>query len=256
MNDLVSIIMPSYNSEKFIAESIQSVKNQTYLNWELIIVDDGSTDQTLYLVNNFCKEDSRIKFTSLQKNFGAGVARNRALQEATGKYIAFLDSDDVWKPEKIQKQISFLQEKKLSFTFSFYDCISEDGIHLNKRILAPLKLTYSQLFFSNYVGNLTAIYDAEKLGKIAINKIRKRQDWIVWLTILKKTKIAQPVPESLAYYRIRKNSVSSSKILLLKYNYKVYRQFHKLNIFVSFLAMVGFVFVHFFIKPRYIRSIQ
>jgi teichuronic acid biosynthesis glycosyltransferase TuaG len=255
MNDLVSIITPSYNSEKFISEAILSVQNQTYTNWEMIIVDDNSKDKTVAFVQNLMDDDSRIHLIQLQKNSGAGVARNTALNAATGRYIAFLDSDDLWKPEKLSKQIQFMEKYDLPFTFSFYDCIDESGIAMNTRVQTPTKLTYRQLFFCNFVGNLTGIYDTNYFGKIAISAIRKRQDWMVWLTIVKKIKIAQPLPESLAWYRVRANSISASKINLLKHNYSVYRQFHKLNVLVSILCMIGFLFTQLIIKPRFIKKI-
>jgi teichuronic acid biosynthesis glycosyltransferase TuaG len=255
MNDVVSIITPSYNSEKYISEAMLSVQNQTYANWELIIVDDHSKDKTVAIVQNFMDDDLRIHLIQLNKNSGAGIARNTALNAATGRYIAFLDSDDLWKPEKLAKQIQFMKKYDLPFTFSFYDCIDEDGNELNTRVQAPTKLKYRQLFFCNFVGNLTGIYDTHFFGKIAISAIRKRQDWMVWLTIVKKIKVAQPVPESLAWYCVRQDSISASKLNLVKHNYAVYRQFHKLNVAVSVLCMIGFLFTQLIVKPRFIKKI-
>jgi teichuronic acid biosynthesis glycosyltransferase TuaG len=255
MNSLVSIITPTYNSEKFISDAIQSVQKQSYLDWEMIIVDDCSKDKTVEIIQNFMEDDHRIHLIHLDKNSGAGIARNTALTEANGRYIAFLDSDDIWKPQKLSKQIELMQKHNLPFTFSYYDLMNEKGDLLKKCIEAPKKLSYCQLFFCNFVGNLTGIYDANYFGKIAISSIRKRQDWIVWLTILKKIKTAQPVPESLALYRIRENSVSSSKTALLKPNYIVYRKFHKLNILTSLLCMVGFLFTQILVKPRFVKKL-
>lgn len=256
MEGLVSIVTPTFNSEKFISETIQSVQNQTYQNWEMIIVDDCSTDNTINLVYEKAKNDSRIKLNKLEINSGAGIARNYAIEKAKGKYIAFLDSDDLWKPEKLLKQLNFLKERKLPFTFSFYDCIDEQGNKLNRSIEAPLKLTYRQLFFCNYIGNLTGIYDTEYFGKIPINSIRKRQDWMMWLTILKKLKKAYVVPESLAYYRIRKESISSSKMDLIRYNFNIYRNFHQINFIVSFICMSIFLFTQIIIKPTYVKKLN
>lgn len=256
MNEVVSIIIPSYNAEKYISAAILSVQNQTYSNWEMIIVDDNSKDKTVSIVQNFMDDDTRIHLIQLNKNSGAGIARNKGLDSAAGRYIAFLDSDDMWKPEKLAKQIQFMKKHDLPFTFSFYDCIDEDGKALNKTVQAPTKLTYRQLFFCNFVGNLTGIYDTNFFGKIAISAIRKRQDWMVWLTILKKIKIAQPAPESLALYRVRKDSISASKINLVKHNYTVYRQFHKLNILSSICCIMGFLFTQLIVKPRFIKKIK
>jgi teichuronic acid biosynthesis glycosyltransferase TuaG len=253
---LVSIITPAFNSEMFISESIRSVQNQTYENWEMIIVDDGSSDATASIVAKMAQQDERIRFFRLEKNSGTGVARNFALGKTNGNYIAFLDADDLWKPLKLEKQIDFLTANKLPFTFSFYECIDEDGKSLNKRVESPRKLSYRQLFFCNYVGNLTGIYDVNYFGKINISSIRKRQDWMHWLTILQKTKSAQPVPESLAYYRIRGNSISASKLDLLQHNFTVYRTFHGLNFAMALFYMTGFLFTQLLVKPRYIKEIK
>lgn len=253
---LVSIIIPSFNSEKFISETIQSVQNQTYNNWELILVDDCSTDETIAIVKEISALDSRIIVSQLDINSGTGIARNVALSMAKGRYIAFLDADDLWKPRKLEKQIDFLLTNKLPFTFSFYDCINEDGKLLDRTVEAPRNLSYQQLFFCNYIGNLTGIYDTNFFGKIAISSIRKRQDWMNWLTILKKIKKAKPVPESLAFYRIRQNSISATKVELLKHNFNVYRRFHKFNYGISLICMIGFLFVQLIIKPRYNKTIK
>lgn len=251
---LVSVITPSFNSAKFIADTIHSVQNQSYSNWELIIVDDCSTDKTVKIVNNFISNDSRIFLYQLNENSGAGIARNLAIQNAKGRFIAFLDSDDLWKPEKLKKQVNYLILNNVPFTFSYYECINDQGKALNKMVKAPKVLTYNQLFFCNFVGNLTGIYDVNYFGKIPISKIRKRQDWILWLTILKKVKTSKPIPESLAFYRVRTNSISASKIGLLKSNYTVYRQFHELNVILSILCMIGFLIVQLFVKPGYIQK--
>ncbi len=254
MGDLVSIITPTYNSEKFISATIQSVQSQTYTNWELIIIDDCSTDTTVDIVNNEIKSDSRIKLHALTENKGTGVARNVGIEVAEGSYISFLDSDDLWLPSKLEKQLDFMKEDNLAFTFSFYECIDEEGNKLNIRKEAPAQITYKKLFFCNYIGNSTAIYNAKILGKIPINKIRKRQDWMLWLTILKVIKTAKPVPEVLACYRIRKNSISSSKLELLKFNFNVYHKFHKMNYFASLGSTLVFIFTQLIIKPGYSKK--
>ncbi|MCV9932308.1 glycosyltransferase family 2 protein [Flavobacterium sp. LS1R47] len=253
--DLVSILIPTYNCEKFIDKTIQSVQNQSYPNWEIILVDDASTDNTVAIIKEFAQADNRIKIIELENNSGNGFARNIALNKANGRYIAFLDADDLWFPLKLEKQIKFLKDKNLPFTFSFYEWIDEEGNVLNKKIEAPLNLTYQQLFFCNYVGNLTAIYDVEFFGKITIEATQKRQDWRLWLTILKQIKEAEPVPEFLAYYRIRKDSISSSKFKLIKHNFGVYRRFHGFNFMVSCILMTRFLFTQLVIKPKYIKRV-
>jgi glycosyltransferase involved in cell wall biosynthesis len=253
---LVSVIIPTFNSEKFISEAILSVQNQDYTNWEIILVDDCSTDATLSIVSELALNDKRIKYAKLAENSGTGVARNSALAEANGKFIAFLDADDLWKTNKLELQVKFMQANKLPFIFSFYDCIDEEGKPLNKRVEAPINLSYRQLFFCNYIGNLTAIYDVNYFGKIAISSIRKRQDWMLWLTVLKKIKIAHPIPESLAYYRVRDNSLSTSKFDLIKYNFAVYRKFHGFSFPIAVACMKLFLFTQLFIKPWYIKKIK
>jgi len=254
MNELVSIIIPTYNTEKFIGDTLQSVQNQTYQNWEMILVDDASTDRTVSVIEEFAKNDSRIKLFKLEKNSGNGFARNIALEKAVGKYIAYLDADDLWFSNKLEKQIGFLKANNLHFTFSFYDCIDEEGNSLNRRVEAPINLTYDELFFCNYVGNLTAIYDADYFGKIILEATQKRQDWRLWLTILKQIQFTKPVPEPLAFYRIRKDSISSSKFKLIKHNFGVYREFHGFNFLFSVLLMARFLFTQLIIKPRYIKK--
>lgn len=255
MSELVSIITPTFNAEKFIRATIESVLNQSYQNWEMILVDDASTDKTVSIIKEFAKKDNRLKLNELPKNSGNGFARNIALEKATGKYIAYLDADDLWFPMKLENQIQFLKINNLPFTFSFYDCIDEEGNSLNRRVQAPLELTYDQLFFCNYVGNLTAIYDVDFFGKIVIEATQKRQDWRLWLTILKQIEVTKPVPEILALYRIRKDSISASKFKLIKHNFGVYREFHGFNFVFSVLLMARFLFTQLIIKPRYIKKI-
>jgi len=254
MEALVSIITPTYNSDEFILQTIRSVQSQTYQNWELIIVDDASKDSTVQKIEKLVHEDSRIIFFRLESNRGPGIARQRALDEARGQFIAFLDADDIWKPNKIERQIEFLKSQKLSFTFSSYESIDEKGLEIINYVRAPKQLSYNMLFFGNFIGNLTGIYDAQALGKIPISNIKKRQDWIMWLDILKKIKKTKSIQESLAFYRVRTDSISSSKRKLLKYNFNVYRTHHKLSFFTSILAMTIFLFIHFTLKRMYIRK--
>lgn len=255
MNNLVSILTPTYNTEKFIRATIESVQNQTYQNWEMILVDDASTDETAKIISDFADKDSRIKLFKLSKNSGNGFARNEALEKATGKYIAYLDADDLWSSTKLEKQIQFLKTNNQPFTFSYYDSIDEEGNNLKRRVESPNPLTYKELFFCNYVGNLTAIYDTEYFGKIKLESSEKRQDWRIWLTILKQLKAVEAVPESLAFYRIRKDSISSSKFKLIKHNFGVYRDFHGFNFVFSVLLMIRFLFTQLIIKPRYIKKV-
>ena len=228
MKSLVSIIMPSYNSVKFIPTTIESVLNQTYQNWEMIIVDDMSSDNSNDIINDFIQQDSRIKLIKLDKNSGPAIARNRAIKEAKGRYIAFLDSDDLWTPDKLSKQISFMQEHDVALSYTGYYRIAEESAEIIDKIHVPEKVDYSELLKQNIIGCLTAIYDTQKIGKVYMPDVRKRQDFGLWLNILKKVPYAYGVDEPLAYYRVRTASVSSNKILASTYNWKLYREVEKL----------------------------
>ncbi|WP_066351163.1 glycosyltransferase family 2 protein [Aliarcobacter skirrowii] len=229
MSDLVSIITPSYKSERFISQTIDSVLAQTYQKWEMIIVDDVSPDNSNKIIEEYCKKDSRIKLIKLEKNSGPAVARNRAIEEAQGRYIAFLDADDLWKPEKLEKQIMFMEEKNCALSYSAYETMSEEGELQNKYINPPLKISYKDLLKSNHIGCLTAIYDTQKIGKVYMPNISKRQDYGLWLKILRKTGFAYGLEESLGVYRIMSNSVSSNKFKLLKYHFKLFTEFENIS---------------------------
>ncbi len=230
---LVSIITPTYNSEVFIKDTFESIKSQTYTNWEWIVVDDFSSDSTFEIVESFMLLDNRIKLYRNDSNSGAAVTRNRAIERATGRFIAFLDSDDLWCDTKLEKQISFMLEHKITFSYSAYSIINESGIASEKIVDPPDKIDYMSLLKENQIGCLTAIYDQQILGKCYMPLIRKRQDYGLWLSVLKKTPFAYKVPGVLAVYRIRNQSVSSSKINLLKFNYRLFREFEKLSVFKS-----------------------
>lgn len=251
MNALVSIITPCFNSEKYISQAIQSVLNQTHQEWELLLVDDCSSDETFSIISNFASQDNRIKAFKLDENSGAGVARNFAIQKASGNYIAFLDADDLWKSEKLEKQLHFMHTQNIPFTFSFYETIDEVGNLRNETITTPSKIKYQQLYYCNWIGNLTGIYSVDFFGKIPIAPIKKRQDWMMWLQIVKQIQIAIPVPESLAFYRVREDSISASKWKLIQYNFKVYRDFHKRNFISACFDTLQFLYVQLVIKPKY-----
>lgn len=230
--ELVSIIMPLYNSEKFIDVTLKSVLNQTYKNFEILITDDLSKDDGANKVLEYQKKDSRIKLFKLKVNSGAGIARNNSIAKAKGRYIAFLDSDDLWKPNKLEKQIEFMKKNNCAFSFTEYEQISENGLYLGNVRKVPKLLTYKEAIYYNPIGCLTAIYDTNMLGKVYMPSIRKRQDYALWLKILKKTD-GFGINQNLASYRIRENSISSNKISLLKWHWKLYREQEKMNLFKS-----------------------
>ncbi len=240
-----------FNSEAYISETINSVINQTHSNWELLLIDDASTDKTLEIVQPFLKVHSNISLIINEKNLGAAITRNKGIEAAKGDYIAFLDGDDVWKPNKLEKQLAFMETTHCDVCFSSYDLINEKGEPLNKTIKALQTLTYKKLLKSNYIGNLTGIYNAKALGKITSCNLRKRQDWSLWLTAIKKSgKAAKSIEESLAYYRVREASMSSNKFNLIQYNYWVYRKGLGFSVIKSIYYMTLFLFEHFFIKSK------
>jgi len=255
-SSLVSVIMPAYNSAKFIAESIQSVINQTHQNWELLIIDDASEDATLNIIETLQLEDSRIKHCKNSINEGAGISRNKAIRAAKGNFIAFLDADDLWLPEKLEIQLEFMFSKDLDMTYSSYYLIDEAGKFLDKKVQALPTLTYKKLLKSNYVGNLTGIYSVDKLGKIYSPILRKRQDWALWLSVMQKIGATKGILKPLAKYRIRENSISNNKTGLLKYNYLIYSEFLKYNKLKSLIKMGIFLKEHFFVKKRQVTSLN
>lgn len=225
---LVSIIMPTYNCGKFIAETIKTVLEQTYTNWELVIVDDCSKDDTEQVVKNF--NDSRIRYYKLEQNSGAAVARTTAMQKAEGEYMAFLDSDDLWKKDKLEKQLKFMKDNKYNFTCTAYEQVDEQGNKLGKIIKTKKKAGYNRILLDCPVGNSTVMYNVSALGKFEVPNIRKRNDDALWLQMLKKEKYIYGMDDVLMEYRIRTNSISSNKLDLIKYHWKLYREIEHLSV--------------------------
>lgn len=234
MNDLdkklISIVMPSYNDEKFIPQAIQSVLAQTHTLWELIIIDDNSTDTSRDIISAYCKKDQRITLFSNQKRSGVGKARNLATKKAQGKYIAFLDSDDLWHPEKLKTQINFMQKNELAFTYGSYRLTDENDQKLGTFTIPQQTISYTDLLKSSDIGCLTAIYDTEKLGKRYMPEILRGQDYALWLEILKQLKTATGMQEILATYRIRKRPFLRHKIRVAYYRWRIYQKIEKLSL--------------------------
>jgi teichuronic acid biosynthesis glycosyltransferase TuaG len=203
MDNLVSIITPLHNCELFIEETIKSVINQTYINWEMIIVDDCSTDKGVDIVSRYQSINPRVKLIINNENLGAALSRNKAIEQANGRFIAFLDSDDLWLPQKLEKQIQFMLDTQSPFTYTYYSQITENGGFIKNLDNPPLKVSYKSTLKANRIGCLTAIYDTAFFGKVYMENLRKRQDYALWLNLLKKTDYAHGLPEILASYRIR-----------------------------------------------------
>ncbi len=221
-NELVSIITPCFNCSKYISQMMDSILAQTYPNWELLITDDCSTDNSRDIIRSYCEKDSRIKLFVLEKNSGAGVARNKSISEAKGRYIAFCDSDDLWKPRKLEVQLAFMQDNGYEFTFCKSDVVDISGniIEINERV--P-RVSYRSTKIINYIGTTNAMYDTKRIGKFFMRDVRKRQDWLHWIDILKKTHFAYCVPERLTSWRKGDDSLSSNKKSLFKYHKVVYQ---------------------------------
>lgn len=230
---LVSVITPTYNCGGFIAETIESVQKQNYTLWEMIIVDDCSTDDTKKVVEDFLRQDDRIKYYCLEKNSGAAVARTKAMELATGQYIAFLDSDDLWMPDKLTRQIAFMKENKYAFTSTSYQHMAENGVMLDKILKAVDRTDYNRLLLDCPVGNSTVMYDVSKMGKFEVPNIRKRNDDALWLAMLKKEKYIYGLSDVLMKYRLRNDSISSNKWSLVKYTWQLYREIEHLTVFSS-----------------------
>ncbi|KAA6310586.1 putative teichuronic acid biosynthesis glycosyltransferase TuaG, partial [termite gut metagenome] len=222
IKDLVSIITPTYNSSQFIKETINSILNQSYTNWELLITDDCSTDNSIEIISQYAQQDSRIKLFCLSENSGAGIARNNSIKYAKGRFIAFCDSDDKWLPEKLEKQVAFMLKHEYALVYSSYFTCTENG-KLEGKVLCRPEVSYYDLVKENCIGCLTAMYDTKRLGKIYMPTIRKRQDWALWLITLKQCRYAYGILDPLAIYRLRRNSLSSNRLNLISYNIKIYR---------------------------------
>ncbi|BDA01582.1 glycosyltransferase family 2 protein [Vibrio cholerae] len=244
MNELslVSIITPSYNCAKTVHKTIQSVQAQTYPHWEMIIVDDCSTDNSVEILNGYAKQDPRIRVIARKWNAGPAIARNVAIEESKGRFIAFLDSDDSWHPTKLEKQIQFMLDNNVSLSYTSYDKYDSEGKFLGA-FIPPSKLSYQDLLKSNSIGCLTAIYDSSLIGKVYMPNIAKRQDMGLWLRILKKVDYAYGMPDILAdYLAVQANSVSSNKLNAAKYQWRLYREVEKLDFITSTQCFIQYAF--------------
>lgn len=239
-NGLVSIVMPSYNSSCYIADAIYSVMKQTYISWELLITDDASTDDTVNMVETFIEQDSRIRLFRLEKNSGVATARNFSIQHAKGQFIAFLDSDDVWHPEKLEKQLRFMKEHQYSFTFTAYQLMSHNGEMLDKIINTPESIDYKHYLKNTIIGCLTVMLDREQLGNFLFPNLKTSQDMALWLTILRNGNRAYGLNEVLADYRLSPQSNSGNKRKAAQGVWTVYRKQEKLSWLFSFYNFIGY----------------
>lgn len=239
---IISIIIPCFNSQSFISQSIQSVIQQTYDDWELLIIDDCSTDNSDLVINKFINNKS-IKCFKTNKPSGSPILpRNIGIENAQGRYIAFLDSDDVWLPNKLERQLKlFEQYEDMAICFSNYEKMTEQGERNNRIIKAPSMSTYKQLLLSNVIGCLTAVYDTEKVGKMFFQN-HSHEDYILWLDILKRGYVARNTNTVEALYRVRENSVSSNKLKTLSWQWDIYRNVEKIGLFHSSYYFLNYAY--------------
>lgn len=254
MADLVSIIMPTYNNAEYICASVNSVLNQSYENWELIIIDDCSNDGTEDILNDFT--DTRIRYYKNELNYGAAISRNRALQIARGRWIAFLDSDDLWHPEKIEKQLRFMKENDFAVSCCGYAVIDRDGKLASYSITAPSAIDYRVLHRYCYPGALTVMYDFEVIGLLQIEDLKKNNDYALWLLAVKKAEMHY-LDDCLALYRKHGGSISSgNKVKLIKHHYRLFRKSQKYGAAYSLLCTFRNLFFGVLKKIKYRRPLS
>jgi teichuronic acid biosynthesis glycosyltransferase TuaG len=243
LTDLVSIIIPVYMSEKYILESIKSITSQTYLNWELIIVDDASSDDSISIVERCMGKDDRIKFIRLKKNIGAAKARNMALDIANGRFIAFLDSDDTWHPGKLERQITFMLAKKAPISFTSYELIDENGASKGHIVHSVEKLTQIDYLKNTIIGFSTSMIDTKIVGNsFRMKDIRTRQDTSLWITLLGKGFFAYGIDEVLVKYRLHSESISANKLKAAKQVWNLYFNIHKIGLLKSIYCFLFYAF--------------
>lgn len=244
--------MPSYNTGKFIHESIESVLAQTYTNWELLIIDDCSTDDTELAISKYLS-DKRLHYHKNKLNSGAAVSRNLALREAKGRWIAFLDSDDLWEPTKLEKQISFMEEHNYHFTYTNYCEIDEKSMSLGKLITGPKQITKTGMYNYCWMGCLTVMYDASVIGIIQVNNIKKNNDYAIWLKVCQKAD-CYLLDECLAKYRKRAGSISNhSYRTLIKWHFKLFHEADGKPWFTSWILTLRNIFWGVWKKLNYVK---
>ncbi|WP_010522388.1 glycosyltransferase family 2 protein [Aquimarina agarivorans] len=244
----ISVITPSYNSERFISETIKSVLMQSYKNWELIIVDDCSSDKTIEIIKEFANNEKRIKFFKNKANLGAAVTRNYAFTRVTGEYIAFLDSDDLWHPDKLKLQLEFMKKNNYNFSFTGYKQINENDLFIKNINNLPEKVNYENTIKSNKIGCLTVMIKVGFFKEISMPNLRKRQDFGLWLKLLKECDYAYCLPEILSSYRVRRDSVSSDKLSLIKFHWELYRNIEKQSVLKSLYYLSYHIFNKVFLR--------
>lgn len=235
---LVSVVMPAYNAERHLPTAIKSLLAQSYQEWELLLVNDASRDGTLEVARSFELHDGRIKVIDSAVNRGVSATRNAALERAEGKYIAFLDSDDVWHPQKLEKQIPFMEKENVLISYGWYQRIDEHGKRLGE-VRAPARIGYEELLKSNFIGNLTGVYNAQALGKEYFTDYR-HEDYVAWLSLIRRAGEARGIPELLGMYRVYAGSLSSNKLRTLGWQWRIYREHQSLSFLQACRYMLSY----------------
>lgn len=233
MNTMVSIVVPVYHAQRFIEETMDSVLAQTYEDWELLLVVDGSSDPTIAVIEEYIdkKQEQRIRLLIQENNKGAALARNRGVQEAKGRYLAYLDADDLWKPGKLEKELRFMQEKDVAFVFTGYEFADENAVGTGKVVHVPQRLTYRQALKNTTIFTTTVMFDMEKISKDQLEMPNMRsEDTALWWKILRSGQDAYGLDENLVYYRRPAKSLSSNKLVAIKRIWNLYRKAEKLSI--------------------------
>lgn len=245
MNPLVSIIMPCYNSEMYIAKTLKSLQEQTYTDWEVLITDDCSTDKTVQIIKSFQENDSRIRLYELNKNSGAAVARNNSLAYVRGQYVAFLDADDIWYPNKIEMQLDFMKSRHAGFTCASYDVINEDGAYLGRTVHMMDHCDYVGFLTHNLLQTVGIMVDLNVVSKelLVMPLLKRRQDAATWLQILKSGVTCYGIYDSLCAYRRVSNSLSSNKFKAASGVWYLYRKVEKLPLYFSLYCFSRYAFL-------------
>lgn len=237
---LVSIITPLYNGGRYVKETIMSVQKQTYENWEMIIVDDGSTDDSQEIVLQIAAQDARIRYYKNEKNMGVADTRNKAIALAQGRYIAFLDSDDLWKKDKLERQISYMESKQAAFCYTACEVIDAEGNATGIQRHVPEQVSYKQLLRGNVIPCLTVVLDSTKFSSIAMPKIG-HEDYATWLMLLQECECANGIDEVLASYRETGSSLSGNKLAAAGWTWKIYRSYLRLSLLESVYNFICYI---------------
>ena len=236
----VSIITPCYNSSKFLQQTVDSVLNQTFTDWEWLITDDKSTDHSVEIINKV--KDERIKLTVAEKNGGAGHARNLSLERASGRFITFLDADDFWEPNFLEEMVSFIKKENAELAYSNYSRCDENLSPKIEDFKADKNVTFNNLLKTCRLSLLSSMYDSQRVGKEFFPERSKREDHVMWLNLLKKIPVGKPLPKTMAKYRMHASSISRKKTNIMLDQYLVYKDYMKFSTLKSMYYTANWAF--------------